>query len=145
MPPKFTLLIADPNKNVREFLRRELVAEGYEVKLAKDDRELLRMLDQEVSADLLILDPDIPYSGGSEILEKLQRRKPLCPVVIHTFPSENSIEEAAKMAAAFLEKKGTNIDYLKAVVLSVLRSFYPHRFFREASQLSAETDDGQKR
>jgi DNA-binding NtrC family response regulator len=127
MGDKFTLLIADRNRNVRDFLRREFTADGYSVKLAKDDRELLKIIETEVSGDLLILDLDMPYFGGPEILEKLQTLKPSLPVVVHTFPTDHSVHEAVKGVAAFLEKKGTNIDHLKSVVRAVLQRCYPKR------------------
>ncbi len=127
MAEKFTLLIAERNRNVRDFLRREFVADGYSVKLAKNDRELFNIVDGDSAADLLILDLDMPFVGGLAVLEELQKRKPLLPVVIHTFPTEYSAHDAVQAAAAFLEKKGNNIDHLKIVVRSVLERFYPER------------------
>ena len=128
MGTKFTLLIAERNRNVRAFLRREFAADGYLVKLAKDDRDLFKIVDADAAADLLILDMDMPFAGGLAVLEELQRRKPLLPVVIHTFPTEYSTHDAVQKAAAFLEKTGSNIDHLKSVVRSVLERFYPERF-----------------
>ena len=128
MDDKFTLLIADRNRNVREFLRREFSADGYAVKLAKDDRELMNIIETDASGDLLILDLDMPYFGGPEVLEQIRRLKPSLPVVVHTFPTDHSAHEAVKNVAAFLEKKGTNIDHLKAVVRAVLQRCYPKRF-----------------
>jgi len=128
MGDKFTLLIADRNRNVREFLRREFSADGYSVKLAKDDRELLNIIETDAPGDLLILDLDMPYFGGPEVLEQLRILKPSLPVVVHTFPTDHSTHESVKNVAAFLEKKGTNIDHLKAVVRAVLQRCYPKRF-----------------
>jgi DNA-binding response OmpR family regulator len=39
---EFKILIADRNQHVREFLKRELMAEGYRVGLAKMSRKFLR-------------------------------------------------------------------------------------------------------
>ena len=36
MKRTFTILVADKNRNVRDFLRRELSAVGYEVTVAED-------------------------------------------------------------------------------------------------------------
>jgi DNA-binding NtrC family response regulator len=128
MGDKFTLLIADRNRNVREFLKREFSADGYSVKLAKDDRELLNIIETGASGDLLILDLDMPYFGGPEVLEHLRKLMPSLPVVIHTFQTDYSSHEAVRNVAAFLEKKGTNIDHLKSVVRAVLQRCYPKRF-----------------
>jgi CheY-like chemotaxis protein len=131
MENPFTLLIADRNRHVREFLRREFVSEGYIVHLAKDDRELLMMIEAEENPDLLILDLEMPYADGPEVLEQLLDRRPLLPVVIHTLMTDNANHEAVRRAAAFLEKRGNNIDNLKEVVVSVLRKSYPDRFDSE--------------
>ena len=128
MGDKFTLLIADRNRNVREFLKREFSADGYSVKLAKDDRELFNIIETDTSGDLLILDLDMPYFGGSEVLQRLRKRMPSLPVVIHTFQTDYASHESVRNVAAFLEKKGTNIDHLKSVVRAVLQRCYPKRF-----------------
>ena len=53
-PPK--ILIADRNRHVRDFLRRELHAEGYRIEVARDGREVLNHLQGHEPPDLLILD-----------------------------------------------------------------------------------------
>jgi CheY-like chemotaxis protein len=81
----FTILIADRNPRVRDFLRRELISDGYQTKIAKDGREVLQVIDADESCELLILDLDMPHMSGLSVLETIQRRKPSLPVIIHTF------------------------------------------------------------
>jgi DNA-binding response OmpR family regulator len=128
MADQFTILIADRNPHVREFLRRELMAEGYRVQVARNGREVLRMTDVDDSAELLILDLDMPYVSGLTILEELENRKSPLPVMIHTFRMEYEKHPAVQRAAGFWEKRGDNIDGLKATVTQVLRKYYPRRF-----------------
>ncbi|MGO9569842.1 MAG: response regulator [Desulfomonilaceae bacterium] len=128
MSNQFTLLIADRNRHVRDFLRREFMADGYAVELARDDRELLSIIEADEPPDLLIVDLEMPCSGGPEAIETLLTRNPLLPVVVHTFLTEEAAQAVCGRAAAFLEKRGNNIDHLKQTVLKVLRKCYPHRF-----------------
>jgi DNA-binding NtrC family response regulator len=114
MPAGFTILIADRNRHVRNFLRRELLKEGYRVEVATD------------APDLLILDLEIPYVGGLTILKRLTHRYPHLPVIIHTFPSEDANDPVVQSAAAFVEKIG-NTDRLKRIIQRVLREYYPRR------------------
>ncbi len=123
------ILIADRNRHVREFLRRELVAEGYRVEVARDGREVLNLLSSDAPPHLLILDLEIPYLDEPEIWARLQDRQPPLPVVIHTFLPEYPTSLMVPLAAAFLEKKG-DTDHLKAVVAEVLDKHYPRQFFR---------------
>ncbi|MBI4961700.1 MAG: response regulator [Desulfomonile tiedjei] len=125
MHNQFSLLIADRNRNVRDFLRREFVAEGYSVQLAKDDRELLDLINAGAEPDLLILDLEMPYAPGPDVLAQLQHCSPCLPVVVYTLLTDHAGNEAIQKAAAFLEKRGNNIEDLKAVVVQVLRKRYP--------------------
>ena len=128
----FTILIADRNPHVRDFLQRELISEGYQTKIAKDDREVLQVIDADESCELLILDLDMPHVSGLSVLETIQSRKPSLPVIIHTFLTEYEQHPAVQRAAGFWEKRGDNIDGFKAMVLQVLKRSYANRFFYES-------------
>ncbi len=129
MAEQCKILIADRNRHVREFLRRELRAEGYRVEVAGDGREVLNLLESLEPPHLLILDLEIPYLDELEIWERLQDRQPPLPVVIHTLLPEDPTRLTVPLAAAFLEKKG-DTDHLKAVVAEVLEKHYPQQFFQ---------------
>jgi DNA-binding response OmpR family regulator len=118
------ILIADRNRHVREFLRRELTAEGYQVEVARDGRELLSKINGEDPPHLLILDLEIPYLDELQVWEQIKDCHPPLPVVIHTFLPEYPTHLTVPLAAAFLEKKG-DTDQLKSVVAEVIRKNYP--------------------
>jgi DNA-binding NtrC family response regulator len=128
MKKPFTILIVDRNRHVRQFLRREMMAEGYRVRLAKNGKEALISIYTHKGLDLVILDPDLPDSDELNLLEKLQDRIPVLPVVIHTFLSEVFNNAFVLEHAAFVEKEGSNIDRLKNVVTEILKHTYPQRF-----------------
>ena len=125
MKPAFTILIADRNPNVRELLKRELVAEGYRVRLARSGREVLSFLDDlSGSPDLVIMDPDLPDMGEFSLLEVMRGRKPELPVVVHTFLAEYMNHPIVLSSAAVVEKDGRHVDRLKDVVREVLHKTY---------------------
>jgi len=128
MKDTFIIMIADRNRNVRWFLRREFEEEGYLVILAQDGKEVLRMARVDPVPDLLILDLDMPYVDGVKILEQLKDWVPSIPIVIHTTSLEYEGHSIVREAAAFMEKTGNNIDHLKKLVEETLRRYYPHRF-----------------
>ena len=121
----FTILVADKNKNVREFLRRELAAEGYEVAVAKDGARIMAEIDREDRLDLLVLDLEMPDADSSKIFEKTQKRRPPLPVIVHTFLTEESERGSeSEKREIYIEKSG-NIDHLKAAIADMLKKFYP--------------------
>ena len=88
MHKMFTILIADRNPHVRKLLERELRAEGYQVRLAENAREVFKWTFHHEPLHLIILDPDLPDAADVSILEKLLDRIPALPVVVHTYPSD---------------------------------------------------------
>ncbi len=79
MKENFTLLIADRNRNIREFLQRELIADCYRIFLACDGRQVLKIIEKE-APDLLVIDPDIPYADELRVLEQPSKRKSVYPL-----------------------------------------------------------------
>lgn len=128
MNEPFKILIVDRNPHVREFLKRELMSEGYRVGLAKNARETLKWIDRYRAFDLLIIDPDLPDATELDILDNLQNSIPVLPVIIHTFLPGCKSHSFVLNYAAFVEKEGSNIDRLKEVVAEILQRSYPHRF-----------------
>ena len=125
MKKTFTILVADRNRNIRDFLRRELSAEGYEVAVAGDGGQILAEIERENGVDLLVFDLEIPDADSSKIFEKIQRRQPPLPVVIHTFLTEESERDfSLNKGEIYIEKSG-NIDLLKTAIADMLKRFYP--------------------
>ena len=126
MRDHFTILIADKNRNVRDFLRRELSAEGYDVCVARDGLQVFEELKSNNPPDLLVLDLEIPDTDNPRILQTTQKHQPPLPVIIHTFLTEESARDIAGQTEIFIEKSG-NIDHLKAAIRDMLEKFYPDR------------------
>ena len=125
MKEKFVILIADRNQYVREFLKREMAAEGYKVLLAKSGKEILKMIYYPEPLDLLILDPDLPDADELSIFEKLQDRIPTLPVVVHTYLTGSTNYTDIFSEAAFVEKSGSSVESLKKMVHEILRKSKP--------------------
>lgn len=140
MQEPFTILIADRNPHVRRFLKREMMGEGYHVWLAKNAREVLELVFAREALDLLILDLDLPDGSELDILERLQERFPVLPVVVHTFLSEYVNHSFVLSSSAFVEKEGSNIDRLKTVVREILRKSYPQKFEQSRTITPAQTE-----
>jgi DNA-binding NtrC family response regulator len=118
---EFKILVADRNQHVREFLKRELMAEGYRVRLAKNVQEVLKKVYHTETLDLLILDPDLPGTDKLALLKKLQNRIPALPVVVHTYLADYNDYTNELRKLAFVEKSGSSVESLKKMVHEILR------------------------
>jgi CheY-like chemotaxis protein len=76
------VLVVDDDPVVRELLVATLDAEAFEIVLATDVEDALRLLD--VEPDVLILDWRIPGGGGHMVLDAAKNRFPDLPVIVLT-------------------------------------------------------------
>jgi DNA-binding NtrC family response regulator len=124
---EYTILIADRNTHVREFLHREMTEEGFKVLQAEKGKEVIQIVYQCFPLDIVILDPDLPDMEEIGLLKKIGARIPPLPVIIHAFDPEEINYFLYLKQAAFVEKGGHSIEKLKQVVLEILKvkkSFY---------------------
>lgn len=121
MQKVFNLLIVDRNPHIRNFLKREFQSEGYNVKLAKNGKELVNLIYSSVPIDLVIIDPDIPDISQSNLFKSLEDRVPPLPFVIHSdlFDYLESTSHISK--ATFVPKQGSSSETLKDVILNILK------------------------
>ncbi len=125
MKQEYTILIADRNPRVRAFLKREMKNKGYQILLAGTGHEVLRRVFGNEPLHLLIIDPDLPDVGRSQILEKLQDRIPPLPTIIHSFSIDNDILSDTSDHIVFVEKGGGSIERLKQISGELLKKVKP--------------------
>jgi CheY-like chemotaxis protein len=114
---QYTILIADRNSHVREFLRRELTEAGFRVLQAEKGRDVIDLVYHCESLMLVVVDPDLPDMEETVLLKKIGDRIPALPVVIHAFQSDGIDYFRYLKNLDFVEKGGRSIEKLKQVVL----------------------------
>ena len=62
---KFSVLIVEDEKNIREGLGKALEMDGYSVTLAENGREALRIMERQ-EMDLILTDLRMPELSGEE-------------------------------------------------------------------------------
>jgi len=75
MSPGDRILVVDDDDDIREVMQELLVAEGFQVDVARDGLDALGKLDREASPPLILLDMMMPRMDGETFL-KMLRGKP---------------------------------------------------------------------
>jgi CheY-like chemotaxis protein len=75
MSPGDRILVVDDDDDIREVMQELLVAEGFQVDVARDGLDALGKLDGEASPPLILLDMMMPRMDGETFL-KMLRGKP---------------------------------------------------------------------
>src|SRR5260370_16144857 len=80
------ILVAEDDAPLADFLRQRLLQEQFAVQLASNGNDAQRLAADQ-SFDLVILDLNLPGTGGLEVLRGIRSRKPDLPVVVATASS----------------------------------------------------------
>ena len=94
------ILIADDEANLRRVLGAQLQRDGYEVLLAEDGEEALRMV-SEHHVDVVITDLKMPKLDGLSLLKRLAKDEPGLPVILITAHGTIDTAVEALKAGAF--------------------------------------------
>lgn len=115
-----TILVADDEKSMREFLEIMLTREGYEVFVASTAQEAIEKISSR-SIDLVISDINMPKTSGMAVLKSSIEIDSNIPVIMITaYAAADTAVKAMKMGAYDYITKPFNIDEIKLVVAKAL-------------------------
>jgi DNA-binding NtrC family response regulator len=114
------ILIADRNPHVRKFLKREMMTEGYHIKVAGSYADVIRSAYANNFIDVIILDPDLPGDMNSNLIKTLRSRIPSIPVIIHAFGRDMKNDTISAGDEIFVEKQANSIEQLKKIVHGII-------------------------
>ena len=117
---KGKILVIDDEDIVRTSCSRTLSPEGYEVKLAKNGSEGLKMA-REDKFDLVLTDLKMPDMDGIEVLRSIKEKWPKTEVIIVTgYQTVDTAVKAIKLGAYdYIEKPFTPDALISAVTAAL--------------------------
>jgi len=117
---KFSILVIDDEKNIREGLGEYLRMDGYNVLLAADGKEGAQVLERG-EIDLVLTDLRMPGMSGSELLRLVVSKYPSVPVIVLTGHGtvEDAVEAMRGGAYDFITKP-VNLDHLSILAKRAL-------------------------
>ncbi len=116
----FTILVADDEKSLTEFLEILFSREGYEVVVAHSAEEAVQFLNSK-DIDLVITDINMPVAGGMAVLKSSMAINKDVPVLMVTaFASTETAVEAMKIGAYDYITKPFQVDEIKLIVAKAL-------------------------
>lgn len=116
-----TILIVDDEPGVRDLLEDALTNAGYQVQCATNGADGLDQLRRR-SADLCIVDINMPTMNGYEFMEKLRVHDAKTPVLLLTArDSSDDVEHGLRVGADDYVRKPFSLEELLLRVAAILR------------------------
>jgi CheY-like chemotaxis protein len=128
----FRVLAVDDESGIRELAARVLRQPGYEVSVAADAVEAIRIAETAGAFDLLVTDVKMPGIAGDELARRLRRATPDLKVLYLTGFGDRLFETRHILwdGEAFLDKPFTVPGLLEAVALLLVGRVPPPRAVR---------------
>lgn len=116
------ILTVEDDNMIREGISEYLSEFGYTVIQAKDGREALSKFDSDIN--LVILDIQIPFINGLEVLKEIRRKSNLPILILTAFSDEEyKIDAFTNLADGYIEKP-FSLPVLKARIDSLIKKNY---------------------
>lgn len=124
-PPALTkakILIAEDDPFLRKALGNFMEDEELEIDFAQDGREAIKLINNN-QYRLILLDINMPFKTGFDVLKELKNKKKVPPVLVFSnFDQKESKEEALSLGAReYFVKHKVDIDELRMTVRVYLR------------------------
>ena len=116
-----TILFADENDYMREYVRQELEDEGYRVFLAGEGEEAVDAAQSECP-DLAIFDIWMPRINGLEVAERIATIDPGIHIIFFTNHDGHCLLDPRSRFATACVEKGYDLSDLKRAIASILTS-----------------------
>ena len=113
------VLVVDDEESIRRFAERVLRDGGYEVVVASDGREALRIVEAQRPFDVFVVDMLMPQMRGDELARRIRQMDADAKVLYFTGYSDRLFEDRQTLweHEAFIEKPVTTKGLLEAVSL----------------------------
>lgn len=114
------VLVVDDEKNLRDFVRHNLEARGYQVLAAASGLEALALFERE-NVDLVILDVMMPHLDGLETTRRIRTRSYVPIIILTALGEEEDKVRAFDLGADDYLTKPFGVGELLGRVKAVLR------------------------
>ena len=113
------ILVVEDDQMIREGISEYLSEFGYTIIQAKDGKEALSKFDNDIN--LAILDIQIPFVNGLEVLKEIRKKSKLPILILTAFSDEEyKIDAFTNLADGYIEKP-FSLPVLKARVDSLIK------------------------
>ncbi len=139
------ILYMEDDPGLSRLLQKSLQRRGYSVDTAADGEEGLRVL-AAARYDLLLVDYNMPYCGGLDVIRALSKEGMLLPTIMVTGQGNEEIAvEALKLGASDYVVKDVDMKYLELLPVIIDRVRLQQQLLRERQQMTEAMRENEER
>jgi diguanylate cyclase (GGDEF)-like protein/PAS domain S-box-containing protein len=135
----------EDDPGLSRLLQKSLQRRGYIVDVASNGEEGLALLGG-TAYDLLLLDYNMPFCGGMDVIKTLSSKGTLLPTIMVTGDGNEEVAvEAMKLGAADYIVKDTEMKYLDLLPVVIEQVLYRQQLLRERGEMLEDVRESEER
>jgi diguanylate cyclase (GGDEF)-like protein/PAS domain S-box-containing protein len=139
------ILYMEDDPGLARLLQKSLQRRGYVIDTAADGEEGLAKL-AATRYDLLLVDYDMPFFGGIDVIRTLVKRGDLLPIIMVTGQGNEEVAvEALKLGAKDYIVKDVEMKYFELLPVVIDRVLYQQHLLQERKQMEAAVLESEER
>ncbi len=139
------ILYMEDDPGLSALLQRNLQRRGFLVDTAADGEEGLKMLDAS-SYDVLLVDYNMPYFGGLDVIRALAEKGMPIPVIMVTGEGNETVAaESLKLGASDYIVKDAEMRYLNLLPAVIDQVLYKQQLIKERNQMQGAMLESEER
>ncbi len=139
------ILYMEDDPGLSRLLQKSLQRRGYHVDTAADGEEGLKKLAESAYA-ILLVDYDMPFCGGIDVIRTLSAQGRLLPTIMVTGQGNEEVAvEALKLGASDYIVKDVEMKYLELLPVVIDRVVYQQHILRERKQMENAVRESEER
>ncbi len=139
------ILYMEDDPGLSRLLQKSLQRRGYLVDTAADGEEGLKKL-AEAPYAVLLVDYDMPFCGGIDVIRTLSMQGKLLPTIMVTGQGNEEVAvEALKLGASDYVVKDVEMKYLELLPVVIDRVLYQQHILKERKQMESTVKESEER
>ncbi len=139
------ILYMEDDPGLARLLQKSLQRRGYIIDTAADGEEGLAKL-AATHYDLLLVDYNMPFRGGIDVIRALNERGTVVPTIMVTGQGNEGVAvEALRLGAKDYIVKDVEMKYFELLPVVIDRVLYQQHLLQERKQMEAAVQEGEER
>jgi len=139
------ILCMEDDPGLALLVQRNLQRKGYVIDVAVDGEEGLKMVENN-HYELLLVDYNMPFCGGIDVIHALSQKGLSIPVIMVTGQGNEEVAvEALKMGAADYLVKDMELKYLELLPVVIDRAIHQQQLVKERKQMIEAVRESEER
>jgi len=117
-------LVVEDEEHIKDLLSYILESIGFEITGTADNGQTALELLQSQKPDLAVMDINMPYLSGTEVLKRCNCAEETCIIMLTALTDEDTVKECLALGVSYFIRKDTPVPKMIELIKKTWENFY---------------------